>query len=277
MRCPDALAATRSGGNDPDRYVAPTDGERDALRDTIASLLEAQARGAAAKSAAHAGFELVDLPEVPDAVLVREIEGRRRGGGAYVVRFEAQARDTAIEAPHTFFEEGTLALAYELFQRASGAALFINTAHRYTSSPGEGRIEHGSDVAHSRSSLFQAATEGLIRAIAAPTVVQLHGFATRGTEMAAVISSGEARPGDPLVARVAAAMAMATAGVKRYPEDSSELGATTNVQGEIVRAAGGRFLHVELGASLRKELVTDAQLRARLLDAIVSALGERPT
>jgi hypothetical protein len=61
-------------------------------------------------------------------------------------------------------------------------------------------------------------------------------------------------------------------GVKKYPEDSGELGATTNVQGQIVRASGGRFLHVEIEASLRRGLLTDARLRASMLDAIASAL-----
>jgi hypothetical protein len=278
LRCPAALAATRRGGTDPDRYVAPTDAERDALRDTIATLLKmgAQARGPASRSAARAGFEVIDLPEIPGAVLVREIEARRRGGGAYVVRFDARARDTAIEAPHTFFDEGTLPLACELFQRTNSAALFINTAHRYKASPADEHGDHPSDVAHSGSSLFQAATEGLIQSVPGPTVVQLHGFAARGTDTTVVVSAGEKRQGDALVTRAASALARVLTGVKKYPEDSGELGATTNVQGQIVRASGGRFLHVEMEANLRRQVLTDAHLRATVLDAIASALEERP-
>jgi hypothetical protein len=278
LRCPAALAAARRGGTDLDRYVAPTDAERDALRDTIATLTKmgAQARGPASRSAAHAGFEVIDLPEIPNAVLVREIEARRRGGGAYVVRFEARARDVAIEAPHTFFDEGTLPLACELFQRTNGAALFINTAHRYKASPADEHGDHPSDVAHNGSSLFQAATEGLIQSIPAATVVQLHGFAARGTDTTVVVSAGEKRQGDALVTRAAAALAKVLTGVKKYPEDSGELGATTNVQGQIVRAAGGRFLHVEMEAGVRRQLLNDPSLRASMLDAIGTVLQERP-
>jgi hypothetical protein len=247
------------------------------MRDTIATLVKmgAPARGSATRSAARAGFELVDLPEVPDAVLVRELDSRRRGGGAYIVRFNARAHDTAIEAPHTFFDEGTLPLAFELFQRTNAVALFINTTHRYKTSAADIHGDHPSDVAHNATSLFQAATEGLIQAVPAPTVVQLHGFA-RGNGTTIVLSAGEKRPGDPLVTRAADALAKVTAGVKKYPDDAGELGATTNVQGQIVRQSGGRFLHIEMEATLRRALLGDAGLRGSVLDAVAVALEERP-
>jgi hypothetical protein len=60
--------------------------------------------------------------------------------------------------------------------------------------------------------------------------------------------------------------------VLRYPEDTSELGATTNVQGLAVRRAGGRFLHIEMDEEMRRRLLGDADLRARALDAIGAAI-----
>jgi hypothetical protein len=274
--CPPALVATRRGGSDPDRYVAPTRDERDAIRDAITMLVKTGPpdRRAAERAADRAGFEIVDLEELPGTVLVREVEARRRGGGAYLVRFEARARTTAIGAPHTFFDEGTLPIAYALFQRTDAVALFINTAHRYKTSQVDREGGHPSDVAHNAVSLFQAATDGLVRAIPSPTIVQLHGFA-RANGATVVVSAGETRPGDPLVARVTHALANVMTGVLRYPEDSEELGATTNVQGELVRKAGGRFLHVELESNLRRAMLRDQGLRARLLDALAVALDDR--
>ena len=49
-------------------------------------------------------------------------------------------------------------------------------------------------------------------------------------------------------------------------------GATTNVQGAIVREAGGQFLHVELAAPLRRALLDDATLRASFLATLADAL-----
>jgi len=61
--------------------------------------------------------------------------------------------------------------------------------------------------------------------------------------------------------------------VLKYPEDTSELGATTNVQGAIVRRAGGQFLHIEMADGLRRDLLRDAALRAKVLDALGAALA----
>jgi hypothetical protein len=76
------------------------------------------------------------------------------------------------------------------------------------------------------------------------------------------------------VSRVTAALGAVVPGVKAYPADSGELGATTNVQGQFVRRAGGRFLHVELEATLRTRLLADSRLRASAFSALAGALAE---
>lgn len=282
VRCPRALLDAREGGLDPDRYVAPPDGERRALRDAIASLLAG--RGDAKEHASAAGFELVDL-EDDRGVLVREVASKRRGGGAYVVRPGARSR-LVVQAPHTFHDEGTLPLAYELYARANAAALFVSTAHRYKAAPKTAAGSWPADVAHARDSFFQAATEGALRARPAPppgslVVVQLHGYGEREGGGSMVVSAGVRTPGHPLVARATtalgrivstAASANVTGSVLRFPEDHGELGATTNVQGSIVREAGGQFLHLELAASLRRVLLEDDPLRASFLATLADAL-----
>lgn len=283
--CPRALVEARLGGLDPHRYAPPDDARRAALADAIEALSGADAPTPRARArAAYAGFEIVAVDELPSVVLVRERPTDKRGGGAYLLRLGAASR-VVVQAPHTFFDEGTLTLGCALFDRAAARALFIETAHRYkaglsaAADRGEEAAgeEHPADVAHAPSSAFQAATGGVLRGVgldggAAATVVQLHGFAAREGGFAVVVSSGERRT-SPQVDRVAAALARVVPGtVLRFPGDIGDLGGTTNVQGALVRAAGGRFLHLELSSSLRGSLEADEALRATVLDALAASL-----
>ena len=57
--------------------------------------------------------------------------------------------------------------------------------------------------------------------------------------------------------------------VKRFPEQTKELGATTNAQGKLLRSlAAATFVHVEMSASLRKRLAAEAALREQLAAAL---------
>lgn len=275
--CSAALIAARRGGTDADRYVVPTEAERAAIQEVVSRLAAhgSAERDAASSQAQLAGYEIVDVAETPNVVLVRELESRRRGGGAYVLRLGSRS-GLVVEAPHTFFDEGTLPLACELFERGGAVALFIDTAHRYKAAERDERGAHPADVAHASDSLFQAATEGMLRARPGATVVQLHGFAQRESGAAVVLSNGAPQPGDALVTRAAKHLdAVLGPGVQRFPEDTKDLGATKNVQGILARGAGARFLHVEIEASVRKALLGDAQLLARFVDALTQAVDER--
>ncbi|WP_394833958.1 hypothetical protein LVJ94_46380 [Pendulispora rubella] len=263
--CPAALAQTRRHGTRPNAYVIPSVDELRQGRAWMAQLLAGDAR----MDAAHRlGFETVPLEEWPDTVLVREVGDRRRGGGAYVVR-KGSASSLLVQAPHTFYDQGTFPLACELFQRTRARALFINTVHRYRASPAAEDGSHPSDVAHAANSIFHAFTEGAVDAITPISVVQLHGFVERNVPAHAVVSTGEKQAGGPLVAKTARALeGVLGPRVFRYPEDTRELGALTNVQGILVRRAGGRFLHVEMAEATRRDLLRDASLRAKTLDAL---------
>jgi hypothetical protein len=57
-----------------------------------------------------------------------------------------------------------------------------------------------------------------------------------------------------------------------YPDDVDDLGATTNSQGRAIRAAGGRFLHIEMAASLRTSLRRRAGDRGRYIAGLAKAL-----
>lgn len=268
--CPPVLSATRQGGLRMGSYVTPNEDERAKARTLMAHAL----RGESLDEASSLGFEAAPMPGSPDVVLLREREDKKRGGGAYLVR-KGSTSSLVVQAPHTFFDTGTLPLAYELFQRSKARALFINTTHRYKSAAQASDGSHPSDVAHAADSLFQAMTEGAAQALPKLTVVQVHGFAERVVTARAVVSSGEKKsPPAPIVVNAASALeAVVGPRVLKYPDDTKELGATTNVQGAFVRRAGGTFLHVEMDDRLRKELLANAALRASALDALARALG----
>jgi hypothetical protein len=266
--CPAALAATRHSGARPGSYVAPSEDDRRAAHAAVAKLLRSEAVG----DAASFGYEVVPLEGWSDAVLLREIDGKKRGGGAYVVR-KGSSSSLVVQAPHTFHDEGTFPLACELFQRTRARALFINTVHRYKASSAGADGKHPSDMAHAVASTFQAATEAAVEVVPSLTVVQLHGFADRKLGARAIVSSGERRNGAPLVARVAKNLEEAVGPrILKYPEDTSELGATTNVQGAVVRRANGQFVHIEMDDVLRRDLLRDATLRGKALDALGNAV-----
>jgi hypothetical protein len=212
------------------------------------------------------------VSEQPGVWALVEAAGKKRGGGAYLVR-EAASSGLEVQAPHTFFDEGTLPLACELFERSRARALFIETAHRYKAAGASDAGDFPADLAHAEDSLFQAATAGVLSG-EPKTLVQLHGFGPRESGSNVVLSNGTTEP-STLVNHAQQALGAVVEDVWRYPQEARELGATTNVQGELARRQGGRFLHVEISAPLRVKLLQDASLRAHFLDALVRGLGNQ--
>ena len=137
-----------------------------------------------------------------------------------------------------------------------------------------GRVERDMNVQGDAFSLFQAATEGLLRAMRNVTLVQVHGFASRESGVEVVLSAGTKRPKADLLSRVQRALRPLGLGrIARFPDESTELGATTNVQGALVRARGGRFLHIEMSSGVRKNLLANAELRAHYFEALTRSLA----
>jgi hypothetical protein len=274
MKCPDSLVAARKDGQLPGRYVVPTPDERQTMRAVIASLLSKgeSARKEAQEKLEKIGFVIDDLPDHKGIIIVHEVETKKRGGGAFMLRL-GETSKLVVQTPHTFFDEGTFPLGCEFFERSHARALFINTMHRYKGALAGVDGIHPSDVAHSPTSLFQAATEGAVDALEKPTVVQLHGFAERITGAKAVVSTGEKQKGNAFLVKMKELLEKAAGtGIQRYPDDTKELGATTNVQGMVVRPAGGRFFHMEMSDAFRRELHAEAQLREKIFTALLAGL-----
>jgi hypothetical protein len=257
------------------RFAPPDDARLARLRALAADIVRGLAPGnpppGLQERAAALGLELAAARDAAGAVWVlREPETRREGLGLYV--FRPGGTPVCVQAPHTFFDEGTGPIALEVFAALRASCLFANTVHRHAPSlAGEGL----GDVAHAERTAFRAVTRGVLDA-ARWAVVQLHGFGDREAlgRAAAVVSDGaRTRPeGAPAVRlRDALAARLAPAPVLLHAADTAVLGGTTNVIGADVRGAGGVFLHVELSAGARRRLRDGGA--APLAAALAEALG----
>jgi hypothetical protein len=217
-----------------------------------------------------------------------EPPGKSRGAGAYIIRVGG-SRETGptilLEAPHNFYDVGTGRIAADLFfakrEGARPRGLFTNTIHRYQLAPGDKRKRKNNpaDVAHQPSHSFTIATLAFAKTAGAVRVIQLHGFGAREEDddgdgdpgsIAVVVSAGDASGSSKTSTAIADALVRVLGSdVKRFPEQTKELGATTNAQGKLLRGQpAATFVHVEMSADVRKRLATDAPLREQLAAAL---------
>ncbi|MCA9542388.1 MAG: hypothetical protein KC620_26005, partial [Myxococcales bacterium] len=154
-------------------------------------------------------------------------------------------------------------------------ALFVNTAQRYGYGP---PVEHSpADVCHRPEHLFNAATWLAARALSPVQVVQLHGFDAESVPegVMAILSEGRPQPASAALSEQAARLKGAFSGdVRRFPDDITVLGGTTNVQGRLLAGLPGvRFVHVEMSVALRARLRKTAAARNALAEALFAPLG----
>src|SRR5262245_5332089 len=162
-----SIEPLREGGRTLE-VTPPDDAEKLAFHTWIASAAAAAQRGGPPPDSAPPGFALTKIPG--HALWLLAESGKRRGAGAILLRV-GPAPPLLVEAPHTFFDQGTLPIAVTLFDALRGRALLVSTAHRYGGKPapagddedGEGQGESGgkartppSDVAHAERSFFLA-------------------------------------------------------------------------------------------------------------------------
>lgn len=210
------------------------------------------------------GFETLRARDrSAELVVVVERANARRGAGIYAVRVGRAAHEAFVQAPHRFHDEGSLAIALELFRDLGARAFGANTVHR-----------RASDVAHDEETTFQAATLAWLAAFPRSSLVQVHGFADGRAAAEAILSAGTRESAPDWLKTTARRTSRALAGAKvaAYPDETDRFGGTSNVQGRAARAAGARFLHLELSASLRRRLGRDARARAALASALAGAL-----
>lgn len=225
----------------------------------------------------EAGYEIHGW-DVRGQRLLAAIEPRDRqtGGGAFLVRAEPPAGPPVIlQAPHAFHDLGTERIALDLLLhgRTWPRALFVNTVHRYLDIDGARREQRGApaDPCHNATHLFAVATAAALDAQPGAEIVQIHGFGDEPQGPDVVVSAGDRAAPTPRSAQVADRLRAALdVDVALYPVDDTRLGATSNIQGRLVRARGrgAGFVHVELSHPLRRRLQRDADALDRLVDAL---------
>lgn len=275
----------------PPRVTLPTEAEREAFFALVPALLQgAETPGrfdlrAWARRAHTAGFA-IERWRFAEETYLALVEKRRRGAGAYLFRV-GPALPILLQAPHADHDQGTGELALALFLApplgAAPRAVFLSTAHRYVDAQGrKGRNNNLADVCHNPVHLFQVATEAAATFQPTLAVIQLHGFGETDGEaeprsMDIVVSAGRKSGSTETSRRVADALRRTLGdGVHRYPEDVKTLGATTNVQGRMLRSLfpHARFVHLELSATLRRRLLKSKSAQRAFGKALFYALAE---
>lgn len=275
------LREARRGGARDVKFVAPGEDEAKRHGELVAALARratAAPPPSAASLAAEAGplppgIVVKPLPGRDDLIAVIEDPGRRRGAGALVLRIGPAAR-VLVEAPHTFYDEGTLPLGIAAFDGLRARALLVNTVHRYAATkhkaPGdEDEGGSASDVAHAAVSHFQSAHDALLDAEPPPLTIQLHGFGNGTVEGVDVVLSAARTRLDLALFAAKLREALSPSRVQTYPDEIQKLGGTTNIQAAASKRRGAPFLHVELSRAQRDRLEKDA---APLVEALRAAL-----
>lgn len=261
------------------KYLAPTSAESDRYRAWVGHLSTSILESTLPHEPAPDGFagRLLDAGRI---WLLAEPSGRNRGAGAVALRVGAET-SLVVEVPHSFFDEGTLPIGVAVFEELGALALLVNTVHRGGVGAEEERAERArsgtseSDVAHQTQSFFHQAHLVLGRVWPRAHVVQLHGFRDEKVPTAKIVVSaaGTAAVIAPLAKALNDAFGPATA--RLYPEEVDQLGGTRNVQAEANRDEARDFVHLELAASFRNQLVRQKSLRERFAQALAKGLSVR--
>ncbi|MDX2456921.1 MAG: hypothetical protein QNL87_05385, partial [Gammaproteobacteria bacterium] len=169
-------------------------------------------------------------------LVLREVPGFCTGQGMYLIRQGVAAR-LLLQVPHGYFDKHTDNIAAGLLQ-APVRAIALNTVPRHYMQQG---IKIDADLAHRTDNLFAALTRAFARVYPAGRLVQLHGFnpakrkTAAGHSAAVIVSAGTAWPTPASTAVAACLQSLLNNPVRLYPRDVQELGATTNLQGRLLR------------------------------------------
>ncbi|MDI1444552.1 hypothetical protein [Polyangium sp. 6x1] len=133
------IAKLRKGGRRTVTYKAPTNEEERAYAAWVRDALVAATERKEPPKKAPEGFSLRVLGDV---WLLEETRKKKRGAGVIVMR-TGRARPILVEAPHTFYDAGTLPIALSVFDAQAARVLLINTVHRYIDKPADAAKDGG--------------------------------------------------------------------------------------------------------------------------------------
>jgi hypothetical protein len=206
-----------------------------------------------------------------------EAPDHKRGAGIVVVR-PSYGAPVMVEAPHSFFDLGTLDLSLIAFEVLQARALLVNTLHRGGTGTKQQRRERAlsgeseMDAAHNPDTFLARAHARLTRLQPELVALQLHGYSDKRVPgVRVVVSAARTKANAGAVADALAAV-LGPGAVRLYPDEVDVLGGTTNSQARASRKAGTGLLHLEMSAALRRELRADAALAKRFMQAVGSAV-----
>ncbi len=196
-----------------------------------------------------------------------------KGRGLFAIRQGSNVRPWLLQAPHATSDKYTGEIAALLFDENKIKAAMWNTVHR------KAKIDNvpgrSADMAHLSGTYWQAVTESFARYQSTGKIIQLHGFdqskrqSAAGRDSEIILSAGHRHP-PSWVKQVADCLkkSLGTT-ISLYPDDVKELGATTNVQAQLLKNLGfNGFLHIEMSRSMRENLLSNKNLRQRLMSCI---------
>ncbi len=210
-----------------------------------------------------------------ELVVVEELEGNHTGRGFYVFSVDSKSR-VGLMMPHRYFDKDSGKIGFEIFSRGDFRFAAWNTTHRY-GGPGRSKAQrdHSGDLAHAPRSFFTALTRAYARALPKGLLIQLHGFTDkikrRGDNgVDAIMSAGG--PATPVVRNILNCFKAAFGrSILLYPDETPLLGAATNISGKILRHMNHQgFVHIELGAGLRKRLLEDAEAQDSMVRCLTN-------
>jgi hypothetical protein len=265
----------------PGKYQAPNEGQRGPFQRWVAHLVTSAESGNLPVLPAPAGFtgKFVDGGRV--WLLAEDESATKTGAGAYALRPDA-TNELVIQAPHTFFDQGTLPLALTLFDQLDARVLMINTLHRGGSAAGEEsedeRLERArsgkedADLAHQTNSYYQVAHHVFGAQWPQARFVQLHGFRDEKLPGVSVVVSAANTRLDALPVVRALNNGLGAGTARLFPEEVGQLGGIINEQARACKDAGWQFLHLEISASLRQRMERQPAVREQFAQALKDAL-----
>lgn len=260
-------AASRDGA-----YAAPAAREAAQAEALFLRCLERAAQcgdAAAQRGWRQLGFEAVEAGHGGRSLWVIREAGKDRQGRGFFAIFPDSVSTTALQAPHSFKDENTREILLHLLAEGDFRAAAWNTVPRAYERDG---VKVDADMAHLQDTYFMAFSRAFARRYSTGKLVQLHGFAQEkrrsesGASAEAVVSAGSRTP-TPAVLEAGQCLKRAGwGGMRVYPTEIRELGATTNRIGDALRALGHQgFIHIEMSAPRRLSLLNSQAERAKLL------------
>lgn len=185
--------------------------------------------------------------------------------GLYWLRNDQWGRSIHLQAPHRYSDIYTGEITELLCLEQAVQSCSFNLTHR-----------REFDFAHEPGSAFQEFVAAILDHDQDALIAQLHGFArenrsgNREQYADIILSGGDLEAGSKLQSLAQQSDLDRRFKVLVFGASTEELGATVNVQNQLIRSRGsGRFLHVELSYQFRRQLLNDPGIRRQLYELIL--------